>query len=191
MYCDLFIKSQFFNYSGALELSTVRYVMILFALAFKKLSQYNFKDEIIFSIFLIQNDIPHARHYNLLFVLFLPHFSFSLRFTLQTIYVLKTEILHFLSLKSTVYTRERLLISGLQWRTQGNCLVTKMCEHSNFVQSPTTFCHHQNLFRISLRWDLYPTKRWINNTVYYQIRTEDYGKKLCIHNSMFSTKPLC
>ena len=113
------------------------------------------------------------------------------RFILQTFYLLKTEILHFLSLKSTVYTRERLLISGLQWRTQGNCLVTKMCEHSNFVQSPTTFCHHQNLFRISLRWDLYPTKRWINNTVYYQIRTEDYGKKLCIHNSMFSTKPLC
>ena len=33
---------------------------------------------------------------------------------LQTIYVLKTEILHFLSLKSAVYTRERLLIkSGL------------------------------------------------------------------------------
>ena len=81
MYYDLLTKSHFFYYSRTLELATIRYVMILFALAFKKLSQYNFKDEIIFSIFLIQNDIPHARHYNLLFVLFLPHFSFSLRFT--------------------------------------------------------------------------------------------------------------
>ena len=36
------------------------------------------------------------------------------RFILQTIFVLKTEILHFLSLKSAVYTQERLLIkSGL------------------------------------------------------------------------------
>ena len=48
------------------------------------------------------------------FVYFLPHFS--LRFIFQTIYVLKTEILHFLSLKSAVYTQERLLIkSGLWW----------------------------------------------------------------------------
>ena len=58
--------------------------------------------------------IPYARHYNPRFVLFLPHFSFSLRFILQTIYVLKTKILHFLSLKSAVYIRERFLIkSGL------------------------------------------------------------------------------
>ena len=36
------------------------------------------------------------------------------RFILQTIYVLKKGILHFLSLKSAVYTQERLLIkSGL------------------------------------------------------------------------------
>ena len=45
---------------------------------------------------------------------FYPIFSFSLRFVLQTIYVLKTKILHFLSLKSGVYIRERFLIkSGL------------------------------------------------------------------------------
>ena len=59
-------------------------------------------------------DIPYARHYNPRFVFFLAHFSFSLRFILQTIYVLKMEILHFLSLKSAVYTRELLVIkSGL------------------------------------------------------------------------------
>ena len=33
--------------------------------------------------------IPYERHYNPRFVFFLPHFSFSLRFILQTIYVLK------------------------------------------------------------------------------------------------------
>ena len=58
--------------------------------------------------------LPYARHYNPRFVLFLPNFSFSLRFILQTIYVLKTNILHFLSLKSAVYIREQFLIkSGL------------------------------------------------------------------------------
>ena len=61
--------------------------------------------------------IPYARHYNPRFVLFLPHFSFSLWFILQTIYVVKVKVLHFLSLKFMVYTRERLLIkSGLQCR---------------------------------------------------------------------------
>ena len=44
--------------------------------------------------------------------IFLPPFYIEERFILQTIYVLKTEILHFLSLKSAVYTRERLLIKS-------------------------------------------------------------------------------
>ena len=51
---------------------------------------------------------------------FFTHFSLRLRLILQTIYVLKTEILHFLSLKSAAYKRERLQIeSGLWWRAYG------------------------------------------------------------------------
>ena len=58
--------------------------------------------------------VPYARHYYPWFVSFLPPFYVEVRFILQTVYVLKTKILHFLSLKSAVYTRERLLIkSGL------------------------------------------------------------------------------
>ena len=76
--------------------------------------------------------IPYARHYNPRFVIFLLPFLFEVRFILQTTYGLKTEILHFLSLKSAVYTRERLLIkSGLQWRAYGtylSCLVNVVCE---------------------------------------------------------------
>ena len=61
--------------------------------------------------------VPYAPHYNPRFVYFLPPFYIEERFILQTIYVLKTNILHFLSLKSAVYTRERLLIKrGLYWR---------------------------------------------------------------------------
>ena len=62
----------------------------------------------------LKMNIPYARHYNPRFVYFLPHFLFSLRFILQTIYVLKTEILHFLSLKSAVYNRERFQIESGQ-----------------------------------------------------------------------------
>ena len=54
--------------------------------------------------------ILYVRHYNRRFVYSLPHFWFSLQFILQTIYVLKTEILHFSSLKSAVYTQERVIV---------------------------------------------------------------------------------
>ena len=58
--------------------------------------------------------IPYARHYNQRFVYFLPPLYIEEWFILQTTYGLKMEILHFLSLKSAVYTQERLLIkSGL------------------------------------------------------------------------------
>ena len=58
--------------------------------------------------------IPYARHYNPRFVYFLPHFYIEVRFILQTTYVLKMDILHFLSLKSAVYNWERFQIeSGL------------------------------------------------------------------------------
>ena len=45
---------------------------------------------------------------------FFTQFSLWLRLMLQTIYVLKTEILQFLSLKSAAYKQERLqIVSGL------------------------------------------------------------------------------
>jgi len=47
----------------------------------------------------------------------------------------------------------------------------------NIVEDDIATDLEENLFRISLRWDLYPTKRWINNTVYYRIKTEDYGQR--------------
>ena len=52
--------------------------------------------------------IPYARHYNPRFVYFLPPFYIEEWFILQTIYVQETENLHFLSLKSAVYTQEQL-----------------------------------------------------------------------------------
>ena len=51
---------------------------------------------------------------------FFTQFSLWLRLMLQTSYVLKTEILQFLSLKSAAYKQERLQIeSGLWWRAYG------------------------------------------------------------------------
>ena len=68
----------------------------------------------LYDIIKYLSGIPYARHYNPRFLLFLPYFSFSLRFILQTIYVLKRQFFIFLSLKSVVYIRERFLIkSGL------------------------------------------------------------------------------
>ena len=60
-----------------------------------------------------KSNIPYARHYNPRFVLFLPHISFSLKFILQTIYVLKTKILYFLSLKSAVYIGSLFLMKSV------------------------------------------------------------------------------
>ena len=48
----------------------------------------------ILGIFSVEN-IPYTRHYNPRFVYFLPPFYIEEWFILQTIYVLKTEILHF------------------------------------------------------------------------------------------------
>ena len=67
--------------------------------------------------------IPYARHYKPRLVFFFTQISLQLRLILQTIYVLKTEILHFLSLKSAAYKWERPQIeSGLWWRAYGNWL---------------------------------------------------------------------
>ena len=54
----------------------------------------------------------YVRHYNPQNVYSLPPFYSEEWFILQTIYALKTQILHFLSLKSTVYTQELLLIKS-------------------------------------------------------------------------------
>ena len=66
-------------------------------------------------IFKVRLDILlYARNYNPWFVYFLPPFHIEERFVLQAVYVLKTEILQFLSLKSAAYKQERLQIeSGL------------------------------------------------------------------------------
>ena len=73
--------------------------------------------------------IPYARHYKPWLIFFFTQFSLQLRLILQTIYVLKTEILHFLSLKSAAYKRERLQIeSGLWWREYGICLPPKILQ---------------------------------------------------------------
>ena len=78
-------------------------------------------------LFSFWTDLPYARHYKPRFVFFFTQFSLQLRLILQTIYVLKTEILHFLSLKSAAYKRERLQIeSGLWWRTYGNIKTRKL-----------------------------------------------------------------
>ena len=61
-----------------------------------------------------------AHHYNPRFVLFLPHFSFSLRFILQTIYVLKNENSSFFKPKIRgLYTRavsnqERVMMTRIR-----------------------------------------------------------------------------
>ena len=74
-----------------------------------------------FNILGIEEGLPYARHYKPRLVFFFTQFSLQLRLILKTIYVLKTEILHFLSLKSAAYKWERLQIkSGLWWRAYGN-----------------------------------------------------------------------
>ena len=64
--------------------------------------------------------LPYARHYKPRLAFFFTQFSFWLRFILQTIYVLKMEILHSLSSKSAAYKQERLQIErSIWWRTSG------------------------------------------------------------------------
>ena len=64
---------------------------------------------------LMQMHIPYALHYKPWLVYFLPHFSLRFiriveRLVLETIYVLNTEILQFLSLKSAVYNQEWVIM---------------------------------------------------------------------------------
>ena len=72
--------------------------------------------------------LPYTRHYKPRLVFFFTQFSIQLRLILQKIYVLKTEILHFLSIKSAVYKQERLQIeNGLWWRAYSSlfcCWIT-------------------------------------------------------------------
>ena len=64
--------------------------------------------------------LPYTRHYKPRLVFLFTQFSLWLRLILQTIYVLKLEILHFLSSKSAAFKQERLQIeSGLWWRAYG------------------------------------------------------------------------
>ena len=79
----------------------------------KELFFINDSENIFLIGFITKKEISKPRKYAII----------SRKLILQTIYVLKTEILHFLSLKSEVFTRERLLIkSELQWRTYSTYL---------------------------------------------------------------------
>ena len=78
----------------------------------------------------------YARHYKPRLVIFLTQFSLWLRLILQTIYVLKMEILHFLSSKSAAYKRERLQIeSCLWWRAYGSSFVfcVQLCSRNDIL----------------------------------------------------------
>ena len=81
--------------------------------------------------------LPYACHYKPRLVFIFNQFSHWLRLILQTIDVLKMEILHFLSSKSVAYKRERLQIeSGLWWRAYG----------SNFRNKERPAMHVENFF---------------------------------------------
>ena len=70
--------------------------------------------------------------------LFFTLFSLWLPPILQTIYVLKIEILHFLSSKSMAYEHERLQIeSGLWWRPYGTN--NKVLIHTIYIMSKYQF----------------------------------------------------
>ena len=54
---------------------------------------------------------------------FFIEFSLWLRLILQTIYVLKMEILHFLSSKSAAYKQERLMMARVRYKVRKKMLV--------------------------------------------------------------------
>ena len=125
-----------------------------------------------------RNRVPYARHYNPRFVLFLPHFSFSLRFILQTIYVLKTKNLHFLSLKSGLYMRavsdqERVIMARVRRTVHILFLVT----HTH-----TFFCHFKAKFRVETAeiWEK-------ENGIFVRslvLKTNDVNVQLCCFENM-------
>ena len=61
------------------------------------------------------NKVPYARHYKPRLVIFFTQVSLWLRLMLQTSYVLKKEILQFLSLKSAASNRERLMMARVRY----------------------------------------------------------------------------
>ena len=64
-------------------------------------------------------------------------------------------------------------------------------EQNTYYQFSTwIFCLFQNLFRLGLRWDVFPHKKWSNNTIYYIINAKDYGKLgICNYfQGIFSTQ---
>ena len=103
------------------QLENSYYLIILFLTqTMTKLNSKRKSESKRYSLLQIWIQLPQARHCNPRFVYFLPSFYIEERFKLQTIYVLNTEIFHFLS---AVNTREWLLIkSGLQWRAYCNLI---------------------------------------------------------------------
>ena len=61
-----------------------------------------------------KDSIQYARQYKPRLIFYFTQFSLQLRLILQTIYVLKAEILQFLSLKSAAYKRERPMMARVR-----------------------------------------------------------------------------
>ena len=97
--------------------------------------------------------IPYARHYKPRLISFFTQFSLQLQLILQTISVLKTEILHFLSLKSAAYKREWLQIeSGLWWRVYGSICNGQICPY--LAQKFKSGVHYTNGLPLELPFEI-------------------------------------
>ena len=82
--------------------------------------------------------------------IFFTQFSLQLRLILQTIYVLKTEILHFLSLKSVTYKQERLQIESSLWRRAYG----RHCSWLQFIVTVDFFITQFSLFSAMSELDI-------------------------------------
>jgi hypothetical protein len=47
----------------------------------------------------------------------------------------------------------------------------------NIIENDIATDMEENLFRLGLRWDVFPHKKWSNNTIYYVINAKDYAQR--------------
>lgn len=47
----------------------------------------------------------------------------------------------------------------------------------NIIENDIATDMEENLFRLGLRWDVFPHKKWSNNTIYYIINAKDYAQR--------------
>jgi hypothetical protein len=98
--------------AGALQFSSWNWALIKY---YKEISKFSTSIMNITNSNQLYDHLPYASHYKPQLVFFFTQFSLWLRLILQTIYVLKKEILHFLSSKSAAYKQERLQNSKLHY----------------------------------------------------------------------------